>query len=447
MMGRLPLLRTLWRRVWTAMWFLPAAIVVASMALAFVLIWLEPSVGWLKSLSPRLFEVSAEGARDVLTAIATSMLGVAGVVFSITIATLTLTSQQFTSRVLRAFVTDRGNQIVLGSFLGAFAYSLVVLRTIRSPDEGEGYVPETALLGAIGMALLGVGVLIYFISHIATSIQASQVVARIARETMAALDYSASRSDTDEFPEGREETEPLCDVRAGAHGYVRRVDLRALGRLASDNGWVVHVRPRVGAFVVDDDVLLRVCRADDRARVVEERERRALRRAVTLGVTGDVLEDPSFGIRQLVDVALRALSPGVNDTTTAVTCIDYLGAVLHKAALQDRSGSTWRDAEGRPRVLASGFRFEGLLAEAFDQIREHGAGNVAVVRRLLGVAERLEGDTGDPHRRQALTLQVERLYTESQARVQGIEDRRELSRRGQRLLAALRDDRPRLTAA
>jgi uncharacterized membrane protein len=173
-----------WRN---GLWLLPALVVTAAVALAVVLVTVDPNVTPLQAVSHRLLTVSPNGARGVLTAIATSMLSVAGVVFSITIATLSLTSQQFTSRVLRTFVQDRGNQLVLGVFLGVFAYCLVVLRAVREPSNAPGHVPQLALLVAFGLAMAGVGFLIYFIDHIATSIQASNIISRVADETMTSL--------------------------------------------------------------------------------------------------------------------------------------------------------------------------------------------------------------------------------------------------------------------
>ena len=157
-------LASAWRR---SLWVLPALVVLAGVALAGVLAYVDPGVSALQSAAPRILTVSPDSARGVLTAIATSMLSVAGVVFSITIATLSLTSQQFTSRVLRTFVRDRGNQLVLGVFLGVFAYCLVVLRFVSSPSKGPGYAPQLAVLVGIGLAFVGVGFLIYFIDHVA----------------------------------------------------------------------------------------------------------------------------------------------------------------------------------------------------------------------------------------------------------------------------------------
>ena len=400
-------LASAWRR---SLWVLPALVVLAGVALAGVLAYVDPGVSALRSAAPRILTVSPDSARGVLTAIATSMLSVAGVVFSITIATLSLTSQQFTSRVLRTFVRDRGNQLVLGVFLGVFAYCLVVLRFVSSPSKGPGYAPQLAVLVGIGLAFVGVGFLIYFIDHVAASIQASTIISRIAGETMRVLGQDG-RGCEGPIPDA---LRLHCESGAGvvhAHesGYVREVDLQALGELAAGRGWRIRLLTTVGRFAAEGDDVL--CVANDAGGPGElgvDDERRLLR-AVRQSPAGEIHADPAFGVRQLVDIALKALSPGINDVTTALTCIDYLGAVLLVAQEHDRSHAVWSDEEGTPRVVASLRSFEDLLGQAFDQIRENGAAQVAALLRLLDALERLEKYAHDARRRAQLAAQVRQI--------------------------------------
>ena len=399
-------LTSAWRR---SLWVLPALVVLAGVVLAVVLAYVDPGVSALQSAAPRVFTISPDSARGVLTAVATSMLSVAGVVFSITIATLSLTSMQFTSRVLRTFVRDRGNQLVLGVFLGVFAYCLVVLRFVSSPSKGPGYAPQLAVLVGIALAFVGVGFLIYFIDHVAGSIQASTIISRIAGETMRVLGQ-----------DGRGCEGPIpgalrldCESGAGvvhAHenGYVREVDLRSLGELAAERGWRVRLLTNVGRFAAEGDEIL--CVADDAgAGELSADDERQLLRAVRQSPAGEIHADPAFGVRQLVDIALKALSPGVNDVTTALTCIDYLGAVLLVAHEHDSSHAVWSDEDGTPRVVASLRGFEDLLGQAFDQIRENGAAQVAALLRLLNALERLERYAHDAQRRAQLAAQVRQI--------------------------------------
>jgi uncharacterized membrane protein len=396
-----------WRR---SLWVLPALVVLAGVALAWVLALVDPGVSALQSVSPRIFSVSPDSARGVLTAIATSMLGVAGVVFSITIATLSLTSLQFTSRVLRTFVRDRGNQLVLGAFLGVFAYCLVVLRFVSSPSEGLGYAPELAVLVGIGLAFVGVGFLIYFIDHVAGSIQASTIISRIAGETIRVLGQDG-RGSEGPIPDAlRLDCESgACVVHAHESDYVREVDLRSLGELAAERGWRIRLLTNVGRFAAKGDEML--CVADDAGGPCElsAEEERKLLRAVRQSPAAEIQADPGFGVRQLVDIALKGLSSGVNDVTTALTCIDYLGAVLLVAHEHDRSHVVWSDEDGTPRVVAPQCSFEDLLGQAFDQIRENGAAQMVALLRLLDALERLERYAQHAQRRAQLSAQVRQI--------------------------------------
>ena len=396
-----------WRR---SLWVLPALVVAAGVVVAWALVLLDPSISGLQSAAPRLFTVSPDGARGVLTTIAVSMLSVAGVVFSITIATLSLTSQQFTSRVLRTFVRDRGNQLVLGIFLGVFAYCLVVLRSVPSSAGGARSVPQLAVLVGIALAFVGVAFLIYFIDHVAASIQASSIVSRIAEETIAVLGRQG-REPEEDVPEvlrfGCDAGEGL--VRVGGDGYVTAVDVRALGELGERRRWRIRLLVKVGRFAARGDPLLCV-RTDDGDPVrLQEEEAASLRRAVEQTSSGEIHSDPSFGIRQLVDIALKALSPGVNDVTTALTCIDYLGAVLVVADDHDRRYDIWRDHRGEPRVVVVGRGFEELLGEAIDQIRENGASQVAALLRLMDALERLADRAVTSTRRGQLAEQARQI--------------------------------------
>ncbi len=396
-----------WRR---SLWVLPALVVLAGIVAAGVLVFVDPGTSALQALAPRLFTVSPDGARGVLTAIATSMLSVAGVVFSITIATLSLTSQQFTSRVLRTFVRDRGNQLVLGVFLGVFAYCLVVLRAVRSPADGEGYVPQLAVLVGIVLALVGVAFLIYFIDHVAGSIQASTIISRIAAETMQVLRERAG--DLDGPPPGAllgSAGSGSVTVQTEADGYVREVDLRSLGELASQRHWRVQVLPTLGDFVAAGDDLLRVSSDSGESFALEEEPSAELRAAVRQAPSSEIYADPAFGVRQLVDIALKALSPGVNDVTTATTCIDYLGAVMIVAGEHPGSSVVWTDDHDEARVLLRHRGFDELIGQAFDQIRENAGAQVAPLLHLLDALERLAGREHTALRRDLLTVQVRRL--------------------------------------
>ena len=221
----------LWSKLRASFWFTPTLIVLASMVAAMVLVEVD---SWqsaeLAQWSPRLFGAGADGSRAMLSAIATSMVTVAGVVFSITIVTLSLTSTQYSPRVLRNFMRDAPTQVVLGVFVGVFAYCLVVLRTIRGGDEGA-FIPSLSVLAGMGYAFVGIAVLIFFIHHVARSIQASAILARIAADTAAAIDQLFPQELAGAPPEADgDRTLPGCwqEVRAQRSGYVVTVDSEGL---------------------------------------------------------------------------------------------------------------------------------------------------------------------------------------------------------------------------
>lgn len=277
---------------------------------------------------PRLFGAGAEGARGLLMTIASSMITVAGVVFSMTLVALSLASSQYTSRVLRNFLSDRVTQNVLGAFVGIFAYCLVVLRTIRGDDEGT-FVPSIAVLLSLLLGFVGIGILIYFIHHISTSIQASHILAAAAGETLRSVDNL--------FPVGvGEEFADECDVGGTWHpvpadrtGYVQSLDTSGLLAFASERRTVVRMNRRIGQFAIEGEPLAAILDS-----APSDDDLRRLRGLFAIGCQRTVEQDAAFGVRQIVDVALKALSPGVNDTTTAVMRIEYLTAIL--ARLPDR---------------------------------------------------------------------------------------------------------------
>lgn len=260
-------LRHLWSSLRSSFWFVPSLIVASGIVLAATLIEADSIVGgqWLARW-PRLFGAGAAGARRMMSTIAGSMMSVVGVTFSIILVVLALVSSQYTSRILRNFMQDRVTQIVLGMFAGVFAYCLIVLRTIRSGDEG-GFVPSLAVFFGFVLAMGGTGVLIFFIHHIASSIQASSIMASVADETMAAVDRLFPDT-LGRGPVGDEEDQariPVPErhwqaVPARWNGYIQSVDNAALLRLAREHKTVVRMERRIGEFVVCNTTIASLAR-------------------------------------------------------------------------------------------------------------------------------------------------------------------------------------------
>lgn len=402
-------LRNWWHNTRSSFWFVPAVIVLGAVGLASVLIAVDASLNLnVVTRWPLLFGAGADGARGLLTAVAGSMITVAGVVFSITIVALSLTSSQYTSRVLRNFMRDRNYQVVLGVFLGIFAYCLVVLRVIRGGDEGA-FVPSLAVLVGLILAFVGIGYLIFFIHSISMSIQSSSIIANAAQETIAAVDRLFPQGlgdNVEEDGDGDLDVSLLSQVwfavPARNTGYIQSIDGDALLALASERGTIVRMERGIGEFVIEGTPLVSLAEPSGS----DEDTTDALNAFYVISPHRTVEQDASFGIRQLVDIALKALSPGINDTTTAVMCLDYLAAILVRLA--SRPIATARRLEqGELRVIARRPCFESLLAEAFDQIRQNAAGNVAVLTHLLHALETIAGQTASARRRQSLRQQAD----------------------------------------
>lgn len=415
----------LWQRLRSSFWFVPTLIVAGSVTLAVVVIQID-SVGidqWLGQW-PLVFGAGAAGARGMMSTIAGSMITVVGVTFSMILVVLALASSQYTSRILRNFMRSRVTQIVLGIFTGIFTYCLIVLRSIRSGVDGA-FVPNLAVSFGFVMAVGGVGALIFFIHHIASSIQASTIIASVAGETEAAIDelFPANLGQADASEEQPTRQHPAAvltwqTVLARDSGYIESVDLVALRNLACDQQTIVRMEHAIGAFVVAQTPLayLAMHDAPDNETVA------ALQATFRIGRHRTVTEDATYGIRQIVDMALKALSPGIMDTTTAVMCVDYLTAILARIASRRLPACQFYE-NGNLRVITKRPSFESLLDESFDQIRCSSGGDVAIILRLLGAFGTLAVLTVAPDRRLLLRHQVLRVAELAERTVESPHDR------------------------
>ncbi len=415
----------------SSFWFLPSLMVLGSVVLATALIEADSawSDRWLDQW-PRLFGVGADGARQMLSTLAGSTMTVMGVTFSMILVALALASSQYTSRILRNFMRSGVTQVTLGIFAGIFAYCLIVLRTIRG-GEAE-FVPSLAVSFAFFLALGGVGTLIFFIHHIASSIQASSIIASIAHETIAAIDrlFPEKLGHEPDEDEGMDQMLRSLDERtwyavpAAVSGYIQSVDDDAFLGLARDRKTIVRMEHGVGAFVVQDAALasLALTYPPDQEMIA------ALNKAYSISCHRTVEQDPSFGIRQIVDMALKALSPGVNDTSTAVMCVDYLTAILARLACRQFPPSHRYDGEAL-RVISIVPHFENLLAESFDQIRRSAEGNVAIMARMLNSIDTIASLTVSRSHRQELKEQVQRIAELADRSIACTHDRAQIKRR------------------
>ena len=404
-------LKTWWLNINASLWFVPTLMVLSALLLAYALVLLDAGTSnkWTSNY-PLLFGAGADGARGMLTSISGSAITVAALIFSLTLSTLATVSGQYTSRILRNFMRDRANQVVMGFFVSLFVYCLIVLRTIRGGDEG-GFIPPLAVSFALLMALVSIGMLIYFIHHIATSIQAANIIAEAAGETIKGMTKIFPKQVGEEADPEQEESLREADlswhlVPADGTGYVQGVASEELLDFASEQNAVIRLEHRLGDFITQDTPLLSVAYyAANRLPTAEEQAR--LNGYFSIDAQRSIdQQDVAFGFRQIVDIALKALSPGINDTTTAVMCIDRLGALLTFLASRELH-QPLRAADGQVRVIARTRGFEDFVKLAFDQIRSSGDDNVAVLLRQLAALETIGRRTGSYERRQALRRQCD----------------------------------------
>jgi len=397
----------------TNLWFVPALKVLAAIVLFAITCTLDRAAyngafripGWVIGGTP-------DAARQVLTAVAAAIITVVGVVFSITIVALTLASTQFGPRMLRNFIRDRGTQVTLGTFVATFVYAVAALVAI-----GRDFVPHISTTVSIASMVVDLAVLIYFINHIAGQIQLPNVIADIAREVNIAVE--ANRDIAASAPACGPSTDELMalmaeaggEVRTTSSGYLQYIRYDRLVRLAMAENAVIHLPNRPGHFLTEGQVVATVWPATAAARIGED-----FTRGHVTGSMRTLVQDVSFGIDQIVEIALRALSPAVNDTFTALTCIDWLGACLSKIVVEWDPTPVRRCKDGYIRVIAAQASYDRLVQRAFEKIRQSGLGQPAVMIRQLDALAQILDRTDDPERRRVIMEQaamIERQVAES----------------------------------
>jgi uncharacterized membrane protein len=432
--------------VWSSFWFVPLIMSSAAVGLAFATVALDASVSerWMRDWG-WTYSGGAQGASAVLAAIAGSMITITGLVFSLTLVALSLTSSQFGPRLLRNFMRDKANQVVLGTFVATFLYSLLVLRTIRRVDEGD-FVPHLSVSLGVLMATASMGVLIYFIHHIAVSIQADEIAKRVGDELSDGIERL--------FPDELGQTASQCEgaaaslalplhfdqdgrpVVAHVDGYLQQVDVDALMALAAREDLVLRLLRRPGQYVVAGGALVLVW---PRGRVNEKLSER-LNALFYLGNQRTPTQDIEYAIDQLVEIAVRALSPGINDPYTAITCVDRLGSALCRLAARQMPSPYRFDERNTLRVIAPATVFGDLVDAAFNQIRQYGRDSVAVTLRLLETIETIGPFTQRGEDRAALRRHAEMIVRSAHEALPEAGDRHAVDARFQAALRLLGED-------
>ncbi len=354
-------------------WFVPTLFAIAAAALGVALPRLDGALQQARNL-PFLFGGGPEGARALLSAIISSMITFTALVFSITIVVLQLTSSQFSPRVLRTFLRDRFNQVTLGAFVATFVYAMLVLRAVRGTADVSPFVPQLAVTTAFVLVLASVVLFLFYLHHMAQAIRVATIIAEIAGETRELLDRQHP-AETDE-----KRSAPFLDGAAGRvvpaprPGVVQAVGFADLADVAERSGVTVEGLRALGEFVPEGAALFRVSGGD-----VDDEQ---LHSTVVLGEERSMDQDVGFGLRQLVDIASRALSPGVNDPTTAVQVLDQLHDLLRRLATRPLPTRRTVERGGRVVLVAPATGFADYLDLGVDEIHHWGGDDPRILARL-----------------------------------------------------------------
>jgi len=405
-------------------WFVPSVMAFGAVLLAAGMVTLDTTLGssWMGSFS-WIYASHPDGARQVLSSVGGSMITVAGTVFSVTIAAVVYASGQYGPRLLTNFMRDRGNQVTLGTFIATFLYCLLVLRTIRSAEEsgGYGFVPNLALLVAVLLALCSIAVLIYFIHHVPSKIHINSVIEDVGDRLLRGIDdrfprfvgsapddHAATQADLPATFRNHADAATGAErflVEAKDTGYIEFLDDEAVLRIARKHDLVLRLQYQPGDFVHVGRALVEAwppSRCDNECA-------EALRDAVSIGSRRSALQDLRFLIDELVEIAARALSPGVNDPFTAVTCLDWLGAALSDLAGRSLPSNLRVDDEGALRVIAHPVTFAALMDRSFGALAQYAAADMVAALRYLTALGEVSLDCDDPDRLATIRSYADKL--------------------------------------
>jgi len=414
--------RAVWLGIKASYWFIPSLLTLAAFLLALGMIHLDRSGVSESLLSSGWFERSRpEGARAQLTVIASAMIAVSSTVFAITIAAVAYASGNYGPRLLTNFMNDRGNQISLGVFIATFAYNLTVLRVVRSAEEvvsgagrppgsTEAFVPQLSMLVSAGTVAVAVIVLVYFLHHIPASIRIDAVLGDIGRRLVGDIEKRFPKEGGATEPEERISGEP---VNATGIGYIQIVDFEELDEIARKERLAIALRVRTGDFIHPHLPVVEVkgeVSGDLRERILD---------CFSLGESRTPTQDLEFLIDELVEIALRALSPGINDPFTAITSMHWMGAALAKLADRDLIEGPEQEDYDTHRIQPLADDFGHFVRRSFGAVRSSVATNPLAARMCLEVLSGVAAGATSAERRSALLEEARALVAQAETELEG----------------------------
>lgn len=376
----------LWGQLKSSFWFVPVLMIAISMMLAFYLLYLDGQVTLSQKLLKYVFISNADSARSILSTISGAMIGVAGTVFSIILVVLTLTSSQFGSRLIKNFMYDRINQIVLGAYISIFLYCLIILNAIKDNDS-TFFIPSISIMFAILFSISNIILLIIFIHHIAVKIQADNVVSNISESLFRNLKTIFPQTKENRKKISKEQSEEFLKTRykkrqtlfSSENGYIQYIDVDSLLKIAKELNILIELYARPGNHLVKD---LKIGTIYTNKKLNQE-EIYKLESKIQLGKNRSPQQDAEHSIHQMVEIAIRALSPGINDSYTAIACIDNLTSVMCYLTQIEFPSKYRYDKEGKLRLIAEAFNYEDMLDISFNQIRQSSNGMPTILIRLM----------------------------------------------------------------
>lgn len=373
-------------RLRESLWLIPGALVAAAATLALLLVRSQqPATG--VPLQELLLPATADTAVPVLQVVAASVITVTSVVFSLTVVALQITAGNYSPRALRTFLRDFGTQVVLGTFLATFTYSYIVLQNVQPTSDGgrEEWAPQLAFLAVPGFVLASLVALVFFIHHVTQAIRVDLILKEVTDENLDTIDTAHPLEGVEPTIEDPHATVPegAYVVRSASTGFVQSFGLTGLLEVLQKRDLVVTFRPAVGDHLLDGAVMAWVWNERGGADTVPEEVEDAIRGAIQIGRERSMDQDVAYGIRQLVDVAVRSMSPGVNDPNTAVAALFHLSVVYRKLMTRRTGPLTATDDGGIARITVPYPSFGEYLTITVQQVGHYSRSDVMVLLRLL----------------------------------------------------------------
>ncbi|MEQ8851956.1 DUF2254 domain-containing protein [Gimesia sp.] len=417
-------LANLWDSFRSSFWFVPSIMSLFAIALAMGTCQLDEMIA-SSNRELSWFSTTAEAARSTLSSVAGATIALAGVVFSITVLTLSIASSQFGSRLVRNVMSDSIADLVIGQYVGTSLYCMLVLQTVREGKNGtDVFTPQLGTAVGLILGLICMGMLILFIHHVATAIQAPTIVTAVARDLDLAVDRLFPER-IGERPDEEESRLSIEDLRAElsdnnitvasqAEGYIEGIDGESLVSLACEVEGVVELLCKPGDFVTREKLLARIWLPRDTEKTEDMTTSyiNSVNRVIIVGPRRTPRQDVGYAARELVEIALRALSPGINDPFTAMSCIDRLGGALGRLVERSVPVRIRRDDDSVARVLITeADDFPEVLIQSFGQIREYGASSTAVSLTILKALTEITNHASRPDDIHAIRGEAEALQT------------------------------------